>query len=236
MTSQLLFGECMEVLEAQEDWIRIRTRHDGYEGWLTPHLVAELPLDTVLAPGPFVTTGLLNPLTLPNELVNLPMGAQLTGYDPETRLLWDGEHKYHGTFRDTTVPADTDLFWRTVHPWLNAPYLWGGRTFLGVDCSGFVQVVYRILGVPLLRDAWQQAGEGRVVETLEEVRTGDLAFFASDQGRVVHVGILLGDGKIMHAAGKVRVDPIDAEGITHKQTGRRTHRLCGLRRVLPEGL
>lgn len=234
MTNQLLFGEPMRVLETQEEWVRIKSLYDGYEGWLTEHLV--LPVDEKVATQscPFVATALVNPVTLPDELLNVPMGASLTALDEETRLLWDAQHRYHGTYRDVTDTLDIDLLWRTVQAWLNAPYLWGGRTFMGVDCSGFVQVVYKVLGIALRRDAFQQAEQGTPVKSLDEVQVGDLAFFQNKEGRIVHVGILLGEGQVIHASGKVRIDRIDAEGITNVTNGKKTHQLHSIRRFIPQ--
>ena len=234
MINQLLFGEPMLVLETKYEWIRIQSIYDNYEGWLTDHLITPVDEKVVTAPCPFVATALVNPVTLPDELLNVPMGSSLTGLDEETRLLWDSQHRYHGTYRDVTEPLDIDLLWRSVQAWINAPYLWGGRTFMGVDCSGFVQVVYKVLGVPLRRDAWQQAEQGEVVKSLEEARVGDIAFFQNKEGRVVHVGILLGDGQIAHASGKVRIDRIDAEGITNVYSGKRTHQMHSIRRFLSQ--
>ncbi len=108
--------------------------------------------------------------------------------------------------------------------------MWGGRTPLGVDCSGFVQVVFKLMGIDMPRDAWQQAQAGRPVKKFSEVRTGDLAFFASKED-ITHVGILLDNGEIIHALGKVRIDAIDKKGIISADTGKRTLRLRAVRRV-----
>ncbi len=232
MTSQLLFGETAELLEEKEEWRKIKCTYDGYEGWLTYHLIENIDEKFVASTSPFVSTGLLNPATLPDQLVNLPMGSSLTGFDEETRLLWDDKHKYHGTYRNTAVPGTDDLLWHTIQPWMNAPYLWGGRTFMGVDCSGFVQTVFKVLGVPLQRDAYQQAAQGLPVENVELAITGDVAFFNNENGRITHVGIVLNGDKIIHASGKVRVDTLTEKGIFVKETGEQSHQLHSIRRMV----
>jgi len=114
--------------------------------------------------------------------------------------------------------------------YLDVPYLWGGRSAGGIDCSGFSQAVYGLLGIGLPRDAYQQAELGDVVGFLQEAICGDLAFFDNEEGRITHVGLMLNDHEIIHASGKVRIDNIDHQGIIHSETGVRTHRLRIIKR------
>jgi len=205
--------------------------YDAYEGWLTYHLISELD-ETVVSSGTiYFATNLVNPVTLPDQLINAPMGSALVGFDEETRLLWNENYKYHGTYKNTTRPFDLDLLHKTTHAWINAPYLWGGKTFMGVDCSGFVQTVFKLLGIRLKRDAYQQAEQGSPVQ-LPDARTGDVAFFRNDNGRVIHVGIVLDADRIIHASGKVRIDRLDEQGIVNSESGKRTHQLHSIRRHL----
>ncbi len=232
MTNQLLFGETMQVLEQKDEWFRVKSLYDEYEGWLTWHLVTELDETVAKAGIDYIASDLINPVTLPGQLINAPMGSALVGFDEETRLLWDESYKYHGTYRDVRKPFNLDLLDRTMHAWINAPYLWGGKTFMGVDCSGFVQTVFKVLGIKLKRDAYQQAEQGRAVESLSDTKTGDVAFFQNESGRVTHVGIVLFPGEIIHASGKVRIDKLDEQGIENKENGKRTHQLHSVRRFL----
>mgnify|MGYP003978580471 FL=1 len=109
--------------------------------------------------------------------------------------------------------------------YLNSPYLWGGRTPFGIDCSGFTQMVYRLQGIDLPRDAYQQAEVGTTLSFVEESEAGDLAFFDNAEGKVIHVGIILDNNHIIHASGKVRIDRIDQQGIFNKEEGKHTHKL-----------
>ena len=231
MVNQLLFGEAMQVLEEQGEWLRIRSVYDDYEGWLTHHLVAETDSATAHEEARFVATGLVNPVVMDGILTNVPMGSFLPGFNPETASLWDGTSRYEGAFRSLAERPEEGSLIGTALPWLNAPYLWGGKTFMGVDCSGFVQTVFKILGMRLKRDAWQQAEQGKEV-ALGDAALGDLAFFHNEKGRIVHVGMLLNGKEIIHAAGKVRIDSIDEKGIYNRQKAVYTHSFTALRRFL----
>lgn len=229
MSNQLLFGDTMEVLEEKGEWLRIKSTYDQYEGWITWHLINEIPEALARQEVFYYASGLTNPITLPSSLLHAPMGSALVGYDAETRLLWNEEYKYHGTFKDIRQSFDQDLLVRSAHAWLNAPYLWGGKTLMGVDCSGFVQTLFKLAGIRLWRDAYQQAEQGQAI-TLEEARLGDLAFFHNEAGRITHVALVWDPHHIIHASGRVRIDTLDREGIVSSTTGKRTHQLHSLRR------
>jgi uncharacterized protein YgiM (DUF1202 family) len=231
MTSQLLFGEKVKLLkEKGELWVRVQSLHDGYEGWMTRNLLWEITEKEAKAKSNWVTTGHLNELHLGDQKMHIPFGASLPGFVEGAGNFGSMSYGYHGFFLDRkTVQPGPELVVQWTHTWLNAPYLWGGRTVYGVDCSGFAQVNYKMMGIDLPRDAWQQAQEGRSVKKLKDALCGDLAFF-DDRDEIVHVGILLGVDTIIHASGKVRVDTIDKKGIIHSDTGKRTHALKSIKR------
>jgi cell wall-associated NlpC family hydrolase len=131
---------------------------------------------------------------------------------------------------DSVAPFDADAIRKTSLTYLDVPYLWGGKSKNGIDCSGFSQQVFKTFGIKLPRDAYQQAELGEVVGFLLEAQCGDLAFFDNEEGRITHVGIMLSSDEIIHAAGKVRIDKIDNQGIINSETGARTHKLRIIKR------
>lgn len=232
MTNQLLFGETFEVLEEKEEWRFVRSLYDGYEGWLTDHLIQLCEASLALPKPAYVATALANTVQQGTSSFEIPMGAHLTGFNESSGSLWNPQLSFKGRYRKTANIANTQMLVRSAYTWVNVPYLWGGKTLMGVDCSGFVQTLFKVMGIALLRDAWQQEEGGKAVASLEEGREGDLLFFKNENGRVTHVGLLLEGNKVIHAAGKVRIDPVDMEGIIHNESGKRTHRHLTMRRYL----
>jgi hypothetical protein len=239
MISQLLFGESVAILKSKGPlWLKIRSLHDNYEGWITNTLVQEVDEKTASAMSCCVSAELLSSINIDGKTVQVPVGSSLPFFEEKPDAKKGGKGKLGNidyVFSGQVMKRDDQVFSpelikKLTSKWLNAPYLWGGRTPLGVDCSGFVQVVYKMMGIDLPRDAWQQAQEGRSVKKFSEICPGDLAFFRNKED-ITHVGIILGDEQIIHASGKVRIDPITRKGIYWAETGKKGPRLELIRRL-----
>lgn len=227
MVTQLLFGEHFELLDGRGSWQLIRIAYDSYECWIDKKQF--LPISDIKGINDAttaLTTDLLQLAEGPDgSMTSLVLGSSLPKFKTKTFQLGRQEFTFEG---DTTFPfgKKKEHHIDEIAKWyLNTPYLWGGRSPLGIDCSGFTQQAYKLHGIKLKRDAWQQAEQGKALSFLEEAETGDLAFFDNEDGRIVHVGIILGAGKIIHASGKVRIDKLDHQGIYNEETKKYTHRL-----------
>ncbi len=231
MVSQLLFGETYKITEWQEKWVKVITTYDGYEGWLSRVQVAALEkdeYDTIQQDKLTLTT---QPVTLANKqadnsLLYLPAGSTLPFY--ENGSSWINNEVFglnHAGEPCTTITE-------TAKTYLNTPYLWGGRTHFGIDCSGFAQTVFKMHGIKIKRDASQQAEQGTVVDFLPAAQAGDLAFFDNAEGRIIHVGIMLDTEYIIHASGRVKIDKIDGQGIYSDEFKRHTHKLRIIKRYM----
>lgn len=232
MTSQVLFGEHFKVLEQTAKWSRIQLAFDGYEGWIDNKQYRAITTDQYhyLEASPAVLNAdLIEYLATPdNQLTPVPIGASLHFLDDATMNV-EG-FAFEGL--RTTGIKNKSLLLHTAFMYLNAPYLWGGKTPFGIDCSGFTQMVYKLNGYKLLRDASQQATQGEALSFIEESEPGDLAFFDNEEGRIIHVGIIMEDNYIIHAHGKVRIDRLDHLGIYNNESRRHTHKLRVIKKII----
>jgi gamma-D-glutamyl-L-lysine dipeptidyl-peptidase len=229
MVSQLLFGETYRVIGEEKSWFQIVTDNDNYQGWINENhfaAITENENETVLL------QSVCGEIASNNEKIYLPMGAVLK-QNEEGLVMYRGRGwKLEGAVRPQPIKPNRDMLVGDSMQWTNAPYLWGGRTVWGTDCSGFTQVVYSLNGIQLPRDAYQQATKGETLSFLDETEPGDLAFFDNEDGKIVHVGILLDSRRIIHAGGCVRVDKIDQQGIFNVDTGRYTHHLRLIKKII----
>ncbi len=235
VVTQLLFGDHYTVTGVSEDekWVRIQLYFDGYEGWVdikqhTP--ISDAYFDQINNADYKICTDLTSTILYKKHHTAIVIGSILPIstneiFKMEEQLAFNGEAKSLGAKRDT------DFLKQIAFKYLNAPYQWGGRSPFGIDCSGFTQSVLRICGYDLPRDAWQQEKHGLTVK-FGEHEQGDLAFFKSKEGKIVHVGILLKDNEIIHASGKVRVDLFTEKGIMHNESKQLTHDLASIKRIV----
>jgi cell wall-associated NlpC family hydrolase len=232
MTSQLLFGESVRILKTNKTgWVKLRSLHDQYEGWLTANMLTRVHEKEPAATSEYVTTDLLGTISIQGKPMQIPFGSSLPGYTAGKGTLGDTTYEFSGNcINRIASTADAAAMIRFALEWQNVPYMWGGRSPLGADCSGFVQVICKMIGIDLKRDTRQQAKEGERVKKLKDSRPGDLAFF-NDKEEIIHVGILLNNEKIIHAQGKVRIDTITKKGIINSDTGQLGRRLQLIKRL-----
>jgi hypothetical protein len=244
--TQLLFGEVCEVLDRLPRWTKIRSTLDGQEGWVDFKMLSPAPISSQEVKG--------ERLKIKDEgVISVPMAIATDMETSEELMLTLGTrlpNYAHGTFevlgkqylinpagvRGERREARGEEICAIAQTLLNAPYLWGGKNAMGMDCSGFTQVVYATQGINLLRNAREQMTQGTVVSSLSDAQPGDLAFFDhADRDpqatNISHVGLLLSPTEIIHCSGCVHIDTIDEQGI-HLPDGELTHHLVQIKRYL----
>jgi cell wall-associated NlpC family hydrolase len=235
MTSQLLFGEYAEILEEQEQFVRAKCLYDDYEGWVQKNQLTIVQKDQIHSTSKYIGVN-YEEVYINRQSRNMPFGVPVyytqspvhpirfgnteVVYKLAGQSVWNVEQKQFNRENLDTI----------IQIFLDIPYLWGGKSVYGIDCSGFTQQVFKMFGIKLLRDAYLQVEQGSFLETLSETRLGDLAFFQNEKGKITHVGIILENSQIVHASGKVRIDSIDEKGIVNKETEERTHHIHSMRR------
>lgn len=212
MVTQMLYGEHCKIIEREKSFVKIKMKFDGYEGWMDAKQLS------------------LEPPGTPRHIISKNFGV----YDlPEGRSLLS-----MGSAITSEVALEVDLnnlrnsIINTAKTFINVPYLWGGRSFFAVDCSGFTQLVYKVHGVAIPRDDYQQMELGVPRSFIEESESGDLAFFDNEEGEVCHVGIMIDPHTVIHAHGKVRIDALDSSGIYNADQKRHTHKLRVIKNLL----
>ena len=232
LVSQVLFGEHFTILEKNQKWAKIRLFFDDYEGWIdnkqfatiTEEQFEQLSKDNIV-----LNSDLIEYITSPkNLLIPIPLGSSLSFLNYEAINV--DAFSFEG-LKTSGIKPKSNLI-NTAFMYMNAPYLWGGKTPFGIDCSGFTQMVYKLNGYKLFRDASQQANQGEALSFIEESEPGDLAFFDNDEGNIVHVGIIMDDNYIIHASGKVRIDRLDHLGIYNAEANKHTHKLRVIKKII----
>lgn len=232
IVSQILFGEHFEILEQMKQWSRIKVQYDEYEGWIDSkqlQLISESNFNQLSAETIILNSDLIEYITTSdNQLIPIPLGSSVSFINKSE--INTSNFEFDGT--KTSGKKTKEHLIKTAFMYLNAPYLWGGKTPFGIDCSGFTQMVYKLNGYKLLRDASQQSKQGEALSFIEESEPGDLAFFDNEDGNIIHVGIIMDDNYIIHASGKVRIDRLDHLGIFNAETNKHTHKLRVIKKII----
>lgn len=226
--SQILFGEKYLVIDSSGSWLKVRNEFDGYEGWIDGDHHLYYPDNNNSASGILAKRTSFTDSS-GNNLILEP-GSEIYMPGKKTGTFCIGDACFESPGKLITHPGSTDPV-ETAKEFLNSPYLWGGRTTGGMDCSGLTQLVYKIHGIALPRDSFKQAEIGETISFINEAMAGDLLFFDNESGIINHVGIYMGNDRIIHCSGSVRTDRIDHQGIFIESSGNYTHRLRLIKRI-----
>ena len=212
MTSQILYGETCEIIKTEGLYSKIKMDFDGYEGWVNSSVLKK------------ENSEISKHLVTKNYGVfDLPEGRNLLSLGSEVAFETEN-FVNNNNIRESLVES--------AKKFINVPYLWGGRSYFGIDCSALVQLVYKIHGIALPRDADKQAELGEARDFVEESEPGDLAFFEDETGFISHVGLVLSPFELIHASGKVRIDSLDFSGIYNAEKNKHTHKLRMVKTVI----
>ena len=251
-STQMLFGELCEIIESQEPransrWLRVKLENDGQEGWVDEKMICPMKPEEYesykasLASFAIVTFPVAYAVSENNgQTIPLPAGTRLAHYQVQTangassarfEVLGVGFRIEPSMVTTAPLTLNEQNLLQTVRFFLNTPYLWGGKNALGMDCSGFTQVIMSLFGRQLLRNASEQATQGQSVRDLKSARAGDLAFFDHEDGKISHVGLIIDAERIIHCSGRVKVEKLDETGIFNTETGEYSHHLVQIRRI-----
>ncbi len=231
IVSQVLFGEHFQIIETYNQWSKIELHYDGYMGWIDCkqyQTISEEDFKTLSNEPIELNLDLVEYVSSAKQLIPITLGATLNFLNHSQ--INTNNYAFEG-LKTVGIKLKANIV-TTSFMYLNAPYLWGGKSPFGIDCSGFTQIVYKLNGYKLWRDASQQATQGEVLSFIEESEPGDLAFFDNEDGNIIHVGIILENNYIIHASGKVRIDRLDHLGIFNEELNKHTHKLRIIKKIV----
>ena len=240
LVSQLLFGDLFEVIEKKDDWLYIITKFDNYCGWVAENqvkLISDESFSEFIDQSAIISGDIIQVLTnvSQNNSFLISAGSTMYGVNPESFKILGDKYRYNGKLSIVDKSASQAV--NNAMMFLNSPYLWGGRSSMGIDCSALVQVAYKMTGIKLPRDSSVQVEEGFPIHLINEAQAGDLCFFSDfgseeeEEAAIIHVGMLIDEHHIIHAHGNVRIDLIDHNGIFSKDLKKYTHKLRLIKRV-----
>jgi len=235
MVNQLLFGELITINDTKGDWLLIETVDDRYAGWVCRNEIKKLSDSEFTGLNDserFYLHTLSAQVRAKDAIIPVFRGSQFHGWEEGTFTVAGESFYYKKAVHKIPAEVGSREVLSVAANYLSVPYLWGGRSPMGIDGAGLVQMAYKMNGIMLPRDAAQQINKGEQVMFVEAAEPADLAFFENKEGVINHVGIILGNNKILHPWGKVRIDTIDHQGIFNKEAGRYTHHLRVVKRML----
>ncbi len=237
MVSQLVFGDLVAVTKTTDNWIHVRIIFDNYEGWVDGKQITFInkhEFERLSNATPRYIKDVVEVIrdVKNNTFIPVVLGTSIYNIAESVFQIANKNYSFEGGLSQENSSINAGSLIETAMLFLNAPYLWGGKTPFGTDCSGFTQTVFKLNNIKLHRDASQQSTQGEVIGLLDESHSGDLLFFDNAEGTIVHVGIYLGGFKIIHASGKVRIDTIDHQGIYNDELKKYTHNLRLIKRIL----
>ena len=236
MVTQILFGESFSIIDKYKDWYKVRLAYDSYEGWVDKiqiHKISQNEYQRLNSEESQVTLELVQKIknVSLNKSFNIVIGSNIPPLNNGIFKINNEEFYFDGAISGSAKQEKNKIIEYTKL-FINTPFLWGGKTPFGIDCSGLTQICYKLCGIKLMRDASQQASQGEIITFISEATPGDLLFFDNEVGDIIHSGILLPDNKVIHASGKVKIDDIDHHGIFNYESQKYSHKLRLIKKII----